>query len=58
MEIVLFVKIGIFILFILFFVLVRAGLKRINKTANSAEIVIGTIYIFSLVLFVIGMSSH
>ena len=34
------------------------GIICINKSANAFELIIGTIYIFSLILFAVGMSTH
>jgi hypothetical protein len=44
--------------FIGFWVLTIAGLRKLKKGKNSLESVILTLYIFSLVLFSIGLSSH
>lgn len=52
----------IFIVVILFFLLVLGlfivSLKRLNKTANTFEISIATLYILSLFLFALGMFTH
>ena len=34
------------------------GLKLLKKDANSAEIIVWTLYVFSLALFAIGMTTH
>ena len=55
-------KIMIFIVaiiaFLFFIGLVLIALKRLHRTANSFEIVIGTTYVLSLALFAIGMMIH
>lgn len=46
------------IAFLFFLFLTVKTLKWLNKTANVVEISIGTIYVFSLVVFAIGMVTH
>jgi hypothetical protein len=46
------------IIFVCFVVLSIAGLKLLKKGASSVEITIGTLYIFAITLFAIGMTTH
>ncbi len=46
------------IVLVCFFYLTVIGLKRLNRNANSIDILIGSLYIFSIILFTIGMIIH
>lgn len=46
------------IIFIWFLAISNAGLKLLKKDVSSSEITIGTLYIFSIVLFLFGMVTH
>ncbi|MGD1837570.1 MAG: DUF6688 domain-containing protein, partial [Nitrososphaeraceae archaeon] len=41
-----------------FLYVIFKGLKQLKKTANTIELTIATIYIFSLLLFALGMLTH
>jgi hypothetical protein len=57
LNFVVFIVIAILI-FIGFVTLCIAGLKLLKKSANSVEITIGIIFIFSILLFAYGMANH
>lgn len=46
------------LIFIGFVALCIAGLKLVKKSANSVEITVGTLFIFSFILFAIGLTNH